>query len=172
MLLQVISSSGGATCSRSCVKIFPRALCMYWWHAKARLRLCSGMGINASNLQLTNFEDLPPDILRLCIEKLTGPHDDGTSLLKVSRVCRAWKRIAGTGMQGSSLAYFVVSAFLLCRRACKNPEDKLCRFPNRHLNSVPAVPKCSTAEHHWGSQTQFSCAVWCASQFARAEAAP
>ena len=50
------------------------------------------MGINASNLLLTNYQDLPEDILLECLAKLPN---DGSSRRKLGAVCNTWRRTAG-----------------------------------------------------------------------------
>lgn len=58
-----------------------------------------GMGLA---LSLSHYENLPPDILRECVARMTkeGAVDDGTSWPKVSKVCKGWRDIAGRGFGG------------------------------------------------------------------------
>lgn len=54
------------------------------------------MGISASLLGLTHYEDLPQEILEKVVAELRKPTDDGTSWPMLSKVCKDWRRVAGT----------------------------------------------------------------------------
>ncbi|KAL0026883.1 hypothetical protein WJX77_008855 [Trebouxia sp. C0004] len=53
------------------------------------------MGVNASTLGLTHYEDLPVEILQLVVAEMRKPVDDGSSWPVLSKVCKGWRRAAG-----------------------------------------------------------------------------
>lgn len=87
----------------------------------------SGMGINASNLLLTNYQDLPDDILLDCLAKLP---DDGLSRRKVGAVCKAWQRTAGTARCGCPLPSAVLTSLGCAGESCRRFKIS-CRGRNR-----------------------------------------
>lgn len=54
------------------------------------------MGVNASILGLTHYEDLPLEILEIVVAELRKPIDNGTSWPLLGKVCKDWRRVAGT----------------------------------------------------------------------------
>lgn len=70
------------------------------WILKAKAKTRSGMGVNASILGLTHYEELPVEILQLVVAEMRKPVDDGSSWPVLSKVCRDWRRAAGTCTQG------------------------------------------------------------------------
>ena len=114
------------------------------------------MGVNASNLGVTHYEDLPSEILQMVVAAMRKPIDDGTSWPKIGQVCKAWRRVAGTGFRLSVCEPVRHPTFRLRRRVCNKPENGMSRQGLGQPTVVLAVPQPSKAERLWAGQLEVS----------------
>ena len=110
------------------------------------------MGVNASILGLTHYEDIPVEILRSVVAEMRKPVDDGSSWPLLSQVCKDWRRAAGTCLRECVCKRAGVHPFDLCRRDRDHLEDGLSGQGVGQPGAVLAVPPASTAECFWASQ--------------------
>lgn len=63
------------------------------------------MAVNASVLGLTHYEDMPVEILQMIAAGVRKPTDDGTAWPVLSKVCKNWRRAAGTSSWGATYRF-------------------------------------------------------------------
>ena len=110
------------------------------------------MGVNASTLGLTHYEDLPVEILQLVVAEMRKPVDDGSSWPLLSKVCKDWRHAAGTCLRERVRNGLVIQPSETRREGRDHLEDGLSGRGVGQPAVILAVPKASKAERLWASQ--------------------